>query len=784
MVAGGVFRHIAFLCGVVGLSFAVLLTQVPVFGGGDAQAQTTRFSRVDVAGNERIEADTIRVFAGIIPGDSVTPAQINEGLQRLFDTGLFENVEITPQNGRLLITVVENPTINRINFEGNQRIKDGALSSLIALQPRRAYSRGAAEADAQIIIDAYAQSGRFGAEVTPVLIRQPDNRVDLVFEIFEGGVTEVQRIAIVGNEVYSDRRLRRVMKTAQAGLLSFLFSNDTYDQDRLELDKQLLREFYLNRGYVDFEVLSASSEIARERNGFFLTFSVSEGEQYSYGDVFVTTLAEGLDPADFEDLLDLRPGKTYSAEKVERAIERLAFLAGQKGYAFIDVAPRITKNEDDRTVDIEFELIEGPKVFIERIDVRGNRQTLDRVIRRQFRVVEGDAFNAREVRRAEDRIKALRFFTAVETRVREGSGPDRAVVVVDVEEAPTGTLSFGAAFSSNEGIAATVSLSERNFLGRGQAVSLDVARGEDINTFAFRFTEPALFDQDLAVGFRVFYREATLDESSVNTRSIGFAPFVEFPLTENSRFRIRPFISLDDISNNSPDTTSAILLREQGEQLTTSIGFTYLLDRRNSPVDPTGGFIFKLDQDIAGLAGDVSYSKTVANARVFTSLLDEDLVIKAEIEGGALISFSDETRLTDRFSLGGDDFRGFARGGVGPRDRCTACSGPGGTDNVNNSLGGNFFAIARVEASFPIGLPEQYGIYGGIFADAGSVWGLYDRDGTQGLVDDSARLRSSAGVSIFWDTAIGPLRFNYALPIQSVDGDEFERFRLTLDSRF
>ncbi|MEO0911764.1 MAG: outer membrane protein assembly factor BamA, partial [Pseudomonadota bacterium] len=548
-----------------------------------ADAQSARFTRIDVVGNERIEADTIRVFSGIEPGEVVTPADINAGVQRLFDTGLFEDVQITPRAGVLVITVLENPTINIINFEGNRRLDDDILRAVISLQPRRAYSRAGAEADAQAIIDLYAQSGRFSAQVTPKLIRLDDNRVNLVYEIFEGGVTEVQRISFVGNNVYSDRRLRRVVETGQAGLLSFVFSNDTYDQDRLELDKQLLREFYLNRGYVDFEVRSATAELSRERNGFFISFTLFEGEQYSFGETFVSTQAPGLNPSEFEGLIDLRPGQTYSAKRVERVIERLAFLAGQKGFAFVEVAPRVTRNEETRTIDIEFELLEGPRVFIERIDVRGNTQTLDRVIRRQFRVVEGDAFNRREVQRAEDRIRALRYFDSVETTVREGSGSDRAVVVVDVEEAPTGSLSFGATFAQEEGIAGTVSLTERNFLGRGQRVALDVARGNDINTFSFSFTEPALFDQDLSVGFQAFYRERDFDESSLQTRNIGFVPQISFPLSEDSRLALRARISLDRLEGGDPDTTSPILIREEGEDLTTSIGFVYTLDRRNSP---------------------------------------------------------------------------------------------------------------------------------------------------------------------------------------------------------
>ncbi|MEM9429042.1 MAG: outer membrane protein assembly factor BamA [Pseudomonadota bacterium] len=773
-------RHVASSgWSVVAILSLILITLTPE----PTAAQSARFNRIDVAGNQRIDADTIRVFAGIEPGETVSPAEINAAVQRLFDTQLFEDVQITPRAGVLLITVVENPTINIINFEGNRRLDDELLRAIISLQPRRAYSRAAAERDAQSIIDAYAQQGRLAAEVTPKIIRLEDNRVNLVFEIFEGRLTEIQRISFTGNQVYSDRRLRRVIETGQAGLLSFILDNDVYDQDRLELDRQLLREFYLDRGYIDFEVRSATAELSRERNAFFLNFTLFEGQQYRFGQSTVSTFAPGLDPAEFEQEIDLRPGQIYSARRVDRVIERIAFLAGQKGFAFVEVAPRVRRNEAAQTVDIEFELIEGPRVFVERIDIRGNTQTLDRVIRRQFRIVEGDAFNRREVREAEDRIRALRFFDSVDTTIREGTAPDRAVVTVEVEEAPTGSLSFGASFASDEGVAGNIALTERNFLGRGQFVSFDVARGADINTFALTFTEPALFDQDLLAGLSLVYRESDLDESSINTRTASVTPRIGFPLSENSRLTVRATISQDELERQSTDTISPILLREEGDLLTTSVGFTYTLDQRNSPIDPTAGFILQIDQDIATLA-DTNYSRTRASGRAFTSFFEEDVILTAELEGGALFSFSDESRIIDRFTLGGDSFRGFSRGGLGPRDTCTDCSGDDGLSDVDDSLGGNFFAVARFEASFPIGLPEQYGIFGGLFADVGTVWGLDDTDGASGTVDDSAKLRSAIGASIFWDTVIGPLRFNYAIPIETVDGDDEERFRLTVDTRF
>ncbi|MEM7614443.1 MAG: outer membrane protein assembly factor BamA, partial [Pseudomonadota bacterium] len=323
-------------------------------------AQSIRVSSIAVEGNQRVEAETIRVFSGLQAGQSATPQQVNDAVQRLFDTGLFEDVQVSPSGGRILITVVENPTINIINFEGNRRVDDELLEQVITLAPRQAFNRSIAERDAQAILEVYARQGRFGATVEPKLIRLEDNRVNLVYEVFEGRITEVQRISFVGNEVFSDRRLRRVLATGQAGLFARFFTNDTYDPDRLELDRQRLREFYLNRGFVDFEIQSAAAEIARERNAFFLTFRLSEGVRYNYGKLTAATTAEGLDAAEFEELIDLRPGQTYSAERVDRVVERMAFLAGQKGFAFVEIVPRVIRNPEAQTVDIQFDLVEGP----------------------------------------------------------------------------------------------------------------------------------------------------------------------------------------------------------------------------------------------------------------------------------------------------------------------------------------------------------------------------------------------------------------------------------------
>lgn len=775
-------RAIPRLFGLVALF--LLLSPTP-----DLHAQgTTMFSRVDVTGNQRIEADTVRSYAGIQAGQPVTPEQLNLAVRKLYDSGLFETVDVMPEAGRLVIAVKENPTINQIAFEGNKSIKDDVLTGVIQLKPRYAYSVAAAEQDSQAIIDAYRKAGRYAASVNPVIIRQPDNRVDLVFEIFEGRVTQVQRINFVGNEVFSDRALRRVIQTNQANWLSFLFGNVNYDADRLEVDKERLRQFYLERGYVDMQVSSATAELARERNGFFLNFTISEGARYNFGKMSVSSSTPGLNAADFQGLLaPVLGGGVYNVKQVNRVIERMTYQAGQAGYAFVEIRPEVTKDAVNHIVNINFNLVEGNRVFIERIDITGNTRTLDRVIRRQFHVVEGDAFNTREISQAQDRIRGLGYFKTATVDVKQGTTPQQALVSVKVEEQPTGSLSLGGAFSSSEGLTAQIGITERNFLGRGQTISASITGSKQNQNLEFGFTEPALFDRDLLAGFNVYFRETNYSEQSFQTSNLGFEPRIGFPLSENGRIAIRYQISQDDIYDVQPDT-SLIIQNEQGKQVTSALAFTYSYDRRNSVVDPTAGFILTANQEFAGLGGDVKLSKTSGSAKAYTSYFEEALILSAELTGGMIYAGGDGTRITDRFNSGGDSFRGFARNGIGPRDKCDIgqCVGdPAQEDlSVNDALGGDFFTVLHLDASFPLGLPEQYGIYGGVFSDLGSLWSIPDTAGSQGTVDDAFHMRSSVGVSLFFDTPFAPLRFNYAVPIQKESYDELERFRFTIQTRF
>jgi outer membrane protein insertion porin family len=745
-----------------------------------AEAQAYSFSRVSVQGNQRVDAATILSYAGIPSGQTVTAGQLNDAYQRIQGSGLFESVEIVPQGSTLVINVVEYPTVNRIAFEGNNRIKDDALATIVQVQPRKVFSPRQAEADAEAISQAYVGQGRLAARVTPKVIRRSDNRVDVVFEIFEGGVSEVERIGFVGNTIYSDRRLRRVVETKQAGLLRVIIQKDTFIEDRVEFDKQLLRDFYMSRGYVDFRITGTNAELARERDGYFVTFNVEEGQQFTVGEVAVTSDLPDVDPEMFQKALKLRPGVTYSPSLIENEIARLEKIALNEGLSFVRVNPRIDRDDRNLALNVTFELERGPRIFVERIDIEGNSTTLDRVVRNQFDTVEGDPFNPRAIREAAERIRALGFFRDVAVDAREGSTPQQVIIDVDVEEAPTGSISFGANYSSDAGFGGTFSFSERNFLGRGQTFSINVSSSTSRKNYGITFVEPALLGRDLAFGTTLSYATTSSLSSEFDTTIGKFEPFISFPVSDNGRLQLRYTYGLSDIEEGNAIDGGVIEQEANlGERRDSSVGYTYSFDTKRAGLDPKTRYLFEFGQDFGGLGGDSTFVKSTVKAVAQTLVMSEEVTLRATLEGGAL-SYSDgnQSRVTDRFVIGPSIMRGFSYGGIGPRERSKGDSDP---------LGGNYYAVARFEAEFPLGLPEEYGISGGLFYDIGSVWGLDAETKSLAsgqIVSDDLIARSVVGFSVFWDSALGPLRLDFTEPLQKESYDQAKSFNLTVSTQF
>jgi len=747
-----------------------------------ATAQNFVFSSIEIEGNQRIEPATILTYAGIARGERVTGGQLNAAYQNILGSGLFETVEVVPRGGTLVIRVREYPTINRISIEGNRRLKDEDLLGLLRSQSRRVYSPTQAERDAEQIVLAYETAGRLAATVDPVIIRRSNNRVDLIFEVNEGRVVEVERIGFVGNRSFSDRRLRRVLESKQAGIFRQIIARDTFIADRIQFDRQVLRDFYQSRGFVDFQVLSVSSEVARQRDAYFVTFNIREGQQFRYGAITTISDLPEIDPDLFAAEVRISEGQVYNPAAVDTTIARLERLAIQQGLNFIRVEPRITRNDRALTLDVEFDIVRGERIFVERIDVEGNATTLDRVVRRQFRVVEGDPFNPRQIRDAAERIRALGFFSQADVEAREGTSPDQVIVDVDVTEQPTGSFGFGATYSVDTGAGLSITFSERNFLGRGQALSFEFSTGDSTGTYSFNFLEPSLLGRDLGLRFRGSYSESqSATNQFYDIRRGRFSPSLEFPVSEFSRLSLNYTIYGDRMFNVSGDS-SQLLVREAatGDVYTSSVGYSYSYRTLNTGLNPDAGVLLRFGQDFAGVGGDQEYIKTSAFAVAERKAFNDEVTLRAIFEGGALTMLNGGTsRATDRYYLNGV-MRGFDVFGVGPRDVSTVNS---------DAVGGNYFAVAKFEAEFPLGLPEEYGVRGGLFLDVGSVWGLDDtaggpRGGAAAAIDDEFKLRSAIGFSIFWTTPIGPLRFNFSHALQKETFDVERNFDLTISTRF
>lgn len=757
----------------VALIVGLLAATPVVYVAAPAFAQEFRFNQVSVTGNQRVDTASVVAFAGIERGQTVSAGALNEAYQRIVNSGLFESVEITPRGGTLQIVVQEWPTINRINVEGNRRIDDEELIPALSSQTRRVYNPAQAEADAEAIAEAYALRGRLAATVEPRIIRRSDNRVDLVFEVTEGRVVEIQRISFVGNQSFSERRLRNALQTSQAGILRTFIQSDTFIEERIAFDRQVLTDFYNSRGYVDFEVLSVSSQLARQRDGVFVTFNVREGQSFDVGAVSTSTTLAGVDAAEFEAALRIKPGETWSPALIENNIARLERLAIEKQINFMRVVPQVTRNDAAGTLDVNFLLERGPRVFIERIDIEGNSTTLDRVIRRQFSAVEGDPFNPREIRQAAERIRALGFFSDAQVNSRQGSDDGRVIVDVDVEEAPTGALSFGGTYSVQDGVGLSVSLSERNFLGRGQFVSFSYAGGTDNRNASFSFAEPAFLDRNVRLSFDGVYATSNNDGASFDTELTTIKLGLEFPVSANGRLAV--FGGYGTMNLSDTGTASAIIQREAGLRDTHSIGYTYSYDSRRSGLDPSTGYLLRFGQEITGVGSANQILRTTALASAETKVWREDVTLRLDLEGGMVNGISGgQTRVTDRFLPDNNTFRGFRGNGLGPRDL-------GGNQDA---LGGKYFAVARAETQFPLGLPDEYNLSGGFFMDVGSVWGLDDKAGTGGVVDDSALLRATLGFAVYWTTGLGPLRFNFTTPLKAETYDRTSAFDLTISTQF
>ena len=785
------------LVGAAGLTVAVSTVAV-------AQSANS----IVVEGNRRVEAATIRSYFRPGPGGRLGPVETDEGLKALYATGLFSDVRISHAGGRLVVSVVENPVINQVAFEGNKKAKDDQLKAEVQSKPRGTLSKPTVQADVQRIIDIYQRTGRFDVSVVPKVIELPNNRVNLVFEIKEGEKTGVKEIRFIGAKAFSSGRLKDVIKTAQTNFLSFLQTTDIYDPDRVEADRDLLRRFYLKHGYADVRILSAVGEYDPAKKGFIITFTIDEGPQYRVGTVDVISNVRVLSADALRSKVKLSPGNIYNADLVEKSVEAMAIEAAKSGYAFANVRPRGERKPETRTINLAFVVEEGARAYIERINIRGNLRTRDYVIRREFDIGEGDAYNRALIDRAERRLKNLNFFKQVKISTEPGSAPDRVIVNVNVEEQSTGEFSIAGGYSTADGFIAEASVADRNLMGRGQFAKAAVTWGQRTRGVELNFVEPYLLGYRMAGGIDLFARKNDASNSvSYDITTYGTNLKLGFALTEELSFAprysiYRQEITLPDQYNNCKNPSTApgsifsggtpggytphtipvvpgdecyadgeasLAVRKElanGPVTVSLLGYTTAYNTLDNNKNPTSGLYAELKQDFAGVGGDVNFIRTTAEARTYYEVVP-DVVGVLKLQGGNVSGWgSKDLRMLDHFQMGPNLVRGFAPSGIGPRDLTS------GTNN--DSLGGTHFWGASVEFQTPLYfLPKEIGIKFATFADAGNVWGyegptswnVTGETMTPGL-DGIGKTRASVGVGLIWDSPLGPLRFDFAYPLK------------------
>ena len=757
----------------VGLFFKIL-----VFEPSTLIAENLSFSSISVEGNKRLSDEAIVNYSRLVTGSIISSEDLNDAYRKIVSTGLFKNVSFKQSNQKLVISVTEYPTVNEISFEGNKKFTDEKLSSFIETKSRFVLAPNTLENDVAELQKVYKNSGRILARIQPKTINLSDNRVNVVFEIYEGSVVEIETINFVGNRTFSDRKLRGVLRTKQASVFRKIIQKDNLIDERISLDKKLLTEFYKNRGFADFRINNVNAELSEERDGFFITYNITEGPQFSLGKIDFISAVKELNASNFTSFSNLKSGEVYSPTDVKSNISKLEENLQAVGFEFIRVRPTVIRNMSNLTIDLKFVFEQSDKLFIERIDISGNTATLDRVVRRQFFIVEGDPFNSREIKAAADRIRSLGLFSDSFVKVLPGSRESLVVIDVKVIEKPTGSLTFGAGYSSEAGLGGLIEYGEKNFLGRGQALSFAINTGKDDQLYELSFYEPMFLRNDLGLGINLSAKDTQRQNAAYDTDSLNFGPYIVFPVGEKSNLKFQYSLEKTNLSN--PGDVGSIILNEvnEGSITSSSMGYVFSYDSRVFKNNSQNGFAFKLGQQFTGLGGDKTAFKTTMKAAAQSNTFKNDLKLSAEFEAGILTYTEGNSRVIDRFFLNSRKMRGFEPGGVGPRE---CLNGECGVSN-NDALGGENFAVVRFEAEFPLGLPDEYGLTGGLFYDVGNLWSL--RKINNDVLYEDGAWRQSIGASLFWRTPIGPLRFNFSDVLKKEVFDRDESFDLTISTRF
>jgi len=751
-------------------------------------AQAATVSSIDVRGNQRVDAETIRNYLTIKPGQSFSTGDVDESVKRLFATGLFSDVSVNQVGGTLVVQVSEYQVVNQVLFQGNKKIKDAQLSNTVQLKPRGTFSPDQMDADVEAIRQSYSRIGRDDATVSAKTMDLGENRVNVVYEINEGDRTKIKAINFVGNEAFGDRRLSDVIATKQSTLLSFVLRDDIYDENRLRADEEALRRFYFNRGYADFQVVSSFGELDEASNEYTITITVEEGEKYTFSDITVDSTLADVPGESLMYLVETQPGDVYNAKNIEDTIIKLTEHLAGLGYAFAQVTPRGDRNFENRTISVAYTIDQGAKTYVERIEIRGNTRTRDYVIRREFDVSEGDAFNQVLIQRAKRRLEALGFFETVEISTAPGSEADQVVLVVDVVDKSTGEFSIGAGYTTggdSPGPSIEGSITERNFLGRGQFIKFSAGGGKDSRDYQFSFTEPYFLGRRIAAGFDIYRRTRNYDD--YESESTGATVRFGLPITDKLSTQLAYNIvseeyNLDDncdAGNHFCGVSNAIVdaVRES-PWLKSSVSGALVYNTIDDMKSPHSGIFANVMTEVAGLGGDAQFVKLTARASYYHTLSEElDIVGIVSGGGGHIASYGgDGLRIFDQFQSNDRMIRGFEYGGIGPYDA---------DSDDNDKLGGTTYFNASVEAQFPMPvLPESFGIRGAVFADAATLYGTDLDESDIDVRGDGMEWRASVGLGLIWASPFGPLRIDYAVPVVKEDTDEVQEFNFGMSTRF
>lgn len=742
--------------------------------------------RIVVKGTQRIEPATVLSYITLREGDPYLPQTGDRALKSLFATGLFSDVRVNwdPATGTFSVNVVESPIINQIDYEGNSKVTTKDLTKEVQLKPRMVFTRTKVQSDVQRIIEVYRRNGKFGATVDPQIIQRPQNRVDLIFSIHEGPTTGVARINFIGNKQYDDDTLREQIATEESSWWRVLSTNDNYDPDRLTFDREQLRRFYVAHGYADFKVVSAVAELTPSHDSFYVTFTVDEGDLYKFGKVEIDSSIKELDPLALRPLIKIQSGDIYNGELIQKAIDALTNAAGTRGYAFAEVHPRIRRDHDKRVIDVLLKIDQGPRVYVEKINISGNTRTLDKVVRREFRLVEGDAFNRVLVDRSRTRIRSLGIFKDVDIKQSPGSQPDRVNLSVKVTEQSTGQLSLGAGYSSTSSLIGEFSYTEQNLFGRGQYMRASVAISQISKQYQFSFTEPYFLDRPLAAGFDIYkvntsYQQAAY-EADVTAGQIRFG----FPTSEYGTVALRYTYKIQDILPY-PNAPPEIFLAS-GSSTTSGVGFTFSYNTLDDYIKPTRGIAFSFSQDFAGFGGSLKYLRTEEQFTAYKKVFWDQMVGSLSLNSGYITGYSgDLLPINERFFKGGDTFRGFNLAGIGPRDISVA--------KDVGALGGDVYVIGTAQLRLPSFLPDDYGLNFSLFSDFGTLGYVDDKQqlceqyvkatGSCPIRDNLA-LRASAGLSIGWKSPFGPIQIDLGIPLVKTDYDRPQIIHFTAGTGF